>query len=382
MRLSSILSIAAICGLIAAMITGALYKPAHVLRDASRASVSDVKDELRDLARAAASDPLSLYTWITIGQNCALFTEPAEAIGWWSKRTSRYVVDEFCGTGLALYWTGSALNNHRNPELARAMWERSRAELERFVAEKPDQATWMHWNQLGWARYRCDAPGEALAAFDVARAGLVETDAPPSRCFPVALRLAEGYRNVGRPDVSVQIYAYWAGQLEAGDESFATAARWGELERWVGYVYPENRNEPGIGSSRRTERRIAAWHELGWAMAFVGDASGALEAWRHIIPLQAEMAQETNHRLDWYNLARLRSLCGEHARALDDLERAVDRGWDHHELTERDEAFTAIRAEPRFQSILERCRLQQRRARDRFREQAEDAGGQPPSASP
>ena len=57
-----------------------------------------------------------------------------------------------------------------------------------------------------------------------------------------------------------------------------------------------------------------------------------------------------------YNLACSLCLCASREQALDALERAVDLGYDDPDHLEADLDLTALRAEPRFQALLEKLR--------------------------
>jgi tetratricopeptide (TPR) repeat protein len=55
-----------------------------------------------------------------------------------------------------------------------------------------------------------------------------------------------------------------------------------------------------------------------------------------------------------YNVACLNSVAGRTDRALELLERAVENGFGHREWIENDPDFNSLRAQPRFQSLLQR----------------------------
>lgn len=57
-----------------------------------------------------------------------------------------------------------------------------------------------------------------------------------------------------------------------------------------------------------------------------------------------------------YNLACSLCLCGQRDQALDELERAIELGYDDPEHLLADDDLTALRAEARFQGLVERLR--------------------------
>ena len=86
----------------------------------------------------------------------------------------------------------------------------------------------------------------------------------------------------------------------------------------------------------------------GIALAQVGERERALEWADRALALDAEDSGVL------YNVACVQALCGERDRALDLLEKAIQNGFGHREWLENDSDLQVLRAEPRFQAMLQR----------------------------
>jgi serine/threonine protein kinase/Flp pilus assembly protein TadD len=86
----------------------------------------------------------------------------------------------------------------------------------------------------------------------------------------------------------------------------------------------------------------------GVALAQVGERDRALEWADRALALDSEDSGVL------YNVACVQALCGKRDRALELLEKAIQNGFGHREWLENDSDLEALRAEPRFQAMLQR----------------------------
>ena len=86
----------------------------------------------------------------------------------------------------------------------------------------------------------------------------------------------------------------------------------------------------------------------GIALAQLGERDRAIDWADRALALDSEDSGVL------YNVACVQALCGKRDRALELLEKAIQNGFGHREWLENDSDLEALRAEPRFQAMLQR----------------------------
>jgi len=116
------------------------------------------------------------------------------------------------------------------------------------------------------------------------------------------------------------------------------AQEWAEAAAAYQRLLKENPNNP------------VAWHRLGTSQIYLRQLPEAIKSLEQAIKVGGGAA------LDFYNLACAFALSGEKEKALDNLEKAINAGFNDRRQYETDSDLDSLRETERFKELLKRLR--------------------------
>lgn len=336
--LGAIFTIAAVAGVAVMLWTLATVEPEGPDGLAPRPpSPEQLRERLAKESRRLERRPDDIRQWLTIASLLnRLNDDPAERIdSWLAERAPDRLVEDAAAEGMIWYamsWAFSEGGRNYDAKRARAARAKAIDLLERFAQSRPGDATYWHWNTLGYAHLRQGAPEKTPTYLKRAgeRLRAVEDSLDEKTLDRGVDRLAVAWRLTGDA------------LKEQGDRDAAVAAwaRAGELIRERGAV-----------------GRNLHWHMLGWRFKDAGADERARDAWERWTEKQRERARRReNDGRAWYDLACGRALLGKTEGALEAWRRAVDAGYNNAEHALEDRDLASIHEEAAFQAGIERIR--------------------------